>query len=438
MIEIARPALLWTGALAALLPLALHLLRPRERDRRLLPTARFLSRETRTRIRIHRFPDHLVLLLLRMAFCLILGAALAGMRWIGPSEGIGEIVIVDRGPGMAPVWSDAEAALAEMVGDRTRRIILVGLDEDGSVTSESIAPGDLPEGEAWATLAPVEQGPWTDVHLAHLLRELRTAGGGLAGVDSIEARILTRARWSAWHPGTLALRAEIWPAGIGIELVTDEGLGTVPGGPSASSIRLLAPEGVEAAFREALELWGYDPTRDEGPEIELMVGPPDGLGALWQEAEESSPREGDGTFLLPDGRVVPGAGRFLGGFPPDGARVPLFRGGGRPAAAATGPGPGEPCRIALPLDGVVPILGELVVLLDALLWEGCRVRRASAGEDESAAEFWRVLLETADGIGPVSAELIRTEEAGRPLARLLMALAFILALGELIRVRALP
>ena len=438
MIEVARPALLWAGALAALLPLALHLLQPRERDRRVLPTARFLSRETRTRIHIHRTPDHLLLLFLRMGLCLTLGAALAGMRWIGPTEGSGEIIVVDRGPGMATVWSGVETALWEAVGDRTREIVLVGLDGDGSLTRESMRPDDLPRGEAWTELAPVETAGGGDVQLTHLLRELRAAGGGMTGVDSIKARILTRARWSAWHPGTVALRSEIWPAGIAAHLVHVQEVGTPSGGVPGQRVRLLAQGQVEEAFREALEVWGYEPTRDEGPGIELTVGPSRTLGSLWQADPPASDLEEGGTFLLADGRVVAGAGPHPGGVPPESARIPLFRDGGRPAASASGPGPGEPCRIGLPLEEEAPPAGELLVLLDALLWEGCGVRPVAEDQDEGAATLWRALLEPGNGPGLVPAEVVRTEEVGRPLTRLLMVLAFVLGTVELLRMRGLP
>ncbi len=439
MIEIARPALLGAGALAALLPLALHLLRPQERDRRLLPTARFLSRETRTRIRTHRLPDHIPLLILRMAFCLILGAALSGMRWVGPAEGVGEILIVDRGPGMAGVWSEVEAALSEMVGDHTLAIVLVGRDPDGSVTSESIAPARLPEGEAWTALSPIELGPGEDIRLVDLLGQLRLVGGGLVGVELIQARILTRARWSSWHPGTALLREEIWPAGIGAELINGgELLGQDPADATGKAIRLVAPEHLESTFWEALELWGYEPTRDEGPEVELIVGASEELGALWLGAEEGTGANEDGKYLLLDGRTIPGAGRPFGGSPPVNARIPLLRSGGRPAAAATGPGLDEPCRITLPVNGEVPILGDLLILMDALLWEGCGVRRVSNDQEEGAPDLWHSILETAQGLGPVPAELIRDEQAGLPLARLLLAVAFILALVEFLRVRRIP
>ncbi|TVR58542.1 MAG: hypothetical protein EA422_16030 [Gemmatimonadales bacterium] len=447
--EIARPGLLLAGALAALVPLALHLLRPRERDRRVLPTARFLSPESRTRIRVHTRPDHLLLLALRMGLCLILGAALAGLRWTGPSEGVGEIVIVDRGPGMAEGWRQVETLVVEELHPGTRIVVLVGVDEDGRVVSRGYAPHDLPRGEAWMSLAPgrdAHEGSGADLSLPQLLRELRGAGGSLTGVDSLRARIVTRPRWEAWRPGTHELRSTLWPGAIQLSALPGDAVprpeARTDGAPA---IRLVAPDHLAAPFQAALEVWGFPVETGPAP-VELRVGSPLELGSPWAEAgadsdhggSGSSPEDDGGAFLLSDGRVLPGAGLILPGSPAAGTRIPLLRTGGRPAAAALPAGADEPCRIALPLDGEAPILGspDLPVLVDVLLREGCGVQRVGVG-GEGAEAVWRELLEGGERPPQVAAEALRTREAGWPLTRLLLALALLVAIAEVLRIRVL-
>ena len=97
MLEFARPAFLVAGALAALVPPVLHLIARRPPERAPLPTARFLRPDARTRVRVQRRPTDLLLLLLRSAFLLLLGAALAGPSWVPARAGTLEVVLLDRG-----------------------------------------------------------------------------------------------------------------------------------------------------------------------------------------------------------------------------------------------------------------------------------------------------------------------------------------------------
>jgi hypothetical protein len=445
VIEIARPGLLWAGALAALLPLALHLIRPRERERRMLPTARFLTPDTRTRLRLHRRPDHLLLLALRMALCLLLGAALSGLSWVGPSEGTREIVIVDAGPRMAPVWDEVGEALAPLVDAGTTQVVLVGRDDQGQVEYRPLPAEAVPPGEGWDALAPGEGGTTPDVRLAHLLRGLRDAAGLSLGADSLRARVVTLPRWSAWGVGTVELRESLWPGAIALTPIADE----APPAPRSTPapVRLQGPEELTTAIGLALERLGHEVADVEAP-VELRVGGADALGGLWTSDSGEARTSEEGDFLLLDGRVLGGAGPPLPGTPAEGAMVPLLRSGGVPAAASRPEddqigNDGEPaaptCEVALPLEAGAPILesGELALLLEALLREACGPGVGGAGDATRSGTLvaWTQLLDGNGGHEVVEAEPLRYREAGRSLTRLLMALALAVALIEVYRVR---
>ena len=85
MLTLAVPAFLVAGALAMLVPLALHLIRRRPPLRAPLPTARFLVEDPRNAVRVSR-PTDLPLLALRMLLLLLLGFG-AGAAGVDPGAG---------------------------------------------------------------------------------------------------------------------------------------------------------------------------------------------------------------------------------------------------------------------------------------------------------------------------------------------------------------
>jgi hypothetical protein len=472
MIEVARPAFLWAGALLAGLPLLLHFLRPRERARRTLPTLRFLAPDPRTRPRLRRRPDELLLLAMRVGLCLALGAAFAGLAWVGPAAGTGVLVVVDGGAAMAGVWEEAR----ETIPAGFVELVVVRPGPEGLPRVARFGPDRAPDPAQWAELAPGDG----EVRLAHLVRALRDGAARATGVDSLTARIVTVPRWGAWGPGVVELRRELWPAAI--ELTVPGGDVPGPEGDTPSpqveesppvSVTLEAPEGVREAMEEALGVLGVamaapaeapTPVETTPPEpatsaaglhVRLRAGPEDTLGEPWDATRPWGAIPGADVFLLLDGRTLPGGGAAPSGRPAEGALVPLLRAGGRPAAAALA-GPGE-CRVALPLEPDAPILGsgELVLLLESLIAEGCPTpggarlpvgRTASpGGPDAGAAATWRAFL-AGDGVaaGPAEEALpsalearpLRGPEAGVPLTRILLGVALVLALLEVLRSRS--
>ncbi|HEX2080716.1 MAG TPA: BatA domain-containing protein, partial [Longimicrobium sp.] len=99
MLTLAAPAFLLAGALAMLVPLALHLIRRRPPMRAPLPTVRFLAEDPRNAVRVSR-PTDLPLLVLRMLLLLLLGFALARPAWLPAPEGTSTVVLLERGAAM--------------------------------------------------------------------------------------------------------------------------------------------------------------------------------------------------------------------------------------------------------------------------------------------------------------------------------------------------
>ena len=123
MLTLAVPAFLVAGALAMLVPLALHLIRRRPPMRAPLPTARFLAEDPRNAVRVSR-PTDLPLLALRMFLLLLLGLALARPAWLPAPEGTSTVVLLDHGAAMRNAgWN---AAVSE-----ARRTLLDAEDQSG-------------------------------------------------------------------------------------------------------------------------------------------------------------------------------------------------------------------------------------------------------------------------------------------------------------------
>jgi hypothetical protein len=459
VIEAARPAFVWAGALLAAVPFLLHLLRPRERKRRPLPTLRFVSPDDRRRVHVQRSPDELLLLTIRMGVCLLLGASLAGLTWVGPASGTGSVVVVDGGAGMAPVWAAARmhigagAPAADGVAFPTeppggtsagqRRLVslvVVKAGADGEPQVERYDPDALPDEEAWARLAP---DPSTgEVRLAHLIRALRDEAGRTTGADSLVGRIITVPRWSTWGPGVVELREALWPASIELNVPeptagASVAMASQPPDAFPVSVTLQSPTSLRGPLEEALQALGLtliDGTLGAEPTVSLRVGPEDTLGELWNPTLSPAPHPPDpdagDAFLLVDGRVLPGAGPSPTGTPADGTTVPLLRVGGRPAAAAAILG--TRCEIALPLDERSGILvrGELLLLLEALLLTACELD----GRD-GAEVAWRNLLTSREGPAALEARPLRRAGVGWPLTRLLLTLTMGVAFLEVLRAR---
>jgi hypothetical protein len=213
MFTLGAPLFLLAGALAALVPLVLHLIRRRPPSRSPLPTARFLAEDARSSIRVSHPTDRL-LLALRMLLLLLAGAALAKPRWFPAPQGTREVVLLDRSAAMKEggAWSRSVAA--------ARRTLLA---PDGSVRGELVlfdtAAVRIPSRRITAALfdslaaaAPGAQA----VSYPAALHAIGPVARELRGADSVRVTMLSALRWGGWRPGMAALRQAAWPGAINL------------------------------------------------------------------------------------------------------------------------------------------------------------------------------------------------------------------------------
>jgi hypothetical protein len=210
----AFPGFLIAGAVFAAVPVALHFLARRPPARAALPTARFLTEDPRTLLRLQRTPTDPWLLVVRVVFALALGAAFAGLSWTPGRSGAARVVLVDAGADPTVPWPEAVDAVRgageadagagvegrSEAGDGGAAIVVAyGLDEGPRVVDFDELPG-LERGSRPAT---VEDG----------LRALRGLARG-EGFQEAEVVWVGRPSWRAWSPGLGLIRARLWPGRV--------------------------------------------------------------------------------------------------------------------------------------------------------------------------------------------------------------------------------
>lgn len=257
MLTLGAPLFLLAGALAALIPLALHLIRRRPPARSPLPTARFLSEDARSSIRLSRPTDRL-LMALRMLLLLLAGAALARPSWVPAARGTREAVLLDRSAAMreADAWRRGveQARRALIAPDGSARGDLVLFD-----TSAVHLPRRRLNAATFDSLAAA--GPSAHpASYAAALRAIGPAARGLRGADSVRVTMLSALRWGGWRPGMAALRQAAWPGAIQLPAVAPaQSWSPTPpnvaeGRPSAA---VIAPGGAGRYVVPALEATGW-------------------------------------------------------------------------------------------------------------------------------------------------------------------------------------
>ncbi len=458
VITFGAPLLLLAGALAALVPLALHLIRRRPPTRAALPTARFLSEDARTSVRLSR-PTDLLLLALRMLLLLLAGAALARPRWLPAPEGTSEIVLLDRGAAMAPGngWARA-VALA-------RRALLA---EDGTARGELVlfdtAAVRIERRRVTAALFDSLAAKRPDApraSYAAALGAILPAARELRGADSVRVTLLSRPRWSAWSDGLPLLRESTWRGAIALP-----DLGPIAtAGDSASKTgdakraTTIGPAGAGQFVAPALEATGWIVSRADGTTalsadsaaLYVLLAPPSSAAA----ASLAEHARGGATVLVGRngvtaemGDVVPwtGIGREsrAGGWmwidgqrlsAPEAARgqprpgaIPIaFWDDGRPAAVASRVGRGCVVFAATDLEGgEMPFSAVYPRALDRLA-RGCD---PSAGEGDAPLDAGARAVLRGTGPAALPASTIPGAGGGIPLGRWVMVLALLVAIAE--------
>lgn len=207
MISTLFPAFLAGGVGLAGIALALHMLSRRPPDRRPLPTARFLEEEHRTLLRLRRTPSDIPLLITRMLFALMLGAAFAGISWAPERSGTRRFVLVDVAgvstDGVDAMLTAVDAALAEAAADSVAvEVIGYAVDADGSLLT-SANPEVL-----------VSSAPRPRATAANGLQALSRAAFDAATLDSVEVTWIMRPDWAQWTKGVGLLREAFWSGAI--------------------------------------------------------------------------------------------------------------------------------------------------------------------------------------------------------------------------------
>jgi hypothetical protein len=444
MLTLGAPLFLLAGALAALVPLALHLIRRRPPTRSPLPTARFLSEDARSSIRVSRPTDRL-LMALRMLLLLLAGAALARPSWVPAPREMREVVLLDRGAAMRD--SDAWRRGVE----QARRTLLA---PDGSARGDLVlfdtSAVHLPQRRLTAATfdSLASAGPSTHpASYAAALRAIDPAARGLRGADSVRVTMLSALRWGGWRPGMAALRQAAWPRTIRLpELSAVSPLNpTTVTEPDARPVAIVIASGGAGRFVvPALEATGWTARTVErlsATDARLIVGiRPDGgfraaaeAGATvvldaagagspmpnWLPVQNSATRlrsDAGDLWFGPDLRL-PGATTRTHLRPKPGAKVLAAWDDGRPAVVAARVGKGCVIVAGTPLeDGGLPLspafpralermaracdgerTGDAMVPLDAgaraiLAGRGSAMVNAAAGGGAGSVAFGRWLM----------------------------------------------
>jgi hypothetical protein len=454
VISALSPAFLAAGAALAVLPLLLHLLARRPPERRPLPTARFLSEDARTLLRIQRVPTDLPLLLVRMAFAIALGAVFAGIVWTPDRTGDGHVVLLDASADPRGDWDLARqlarSALADASGEEgSLQPILLAYGLDGG--ARIVDPGQLEGLERGGTAANAEDG----------LRALRSSILSGTRHDRVAVTWVTRSSWRLWSTGIGLLRPALWPGSTTIRPVPPLDAADLPG-PTAPAtatvsdtidrdpiVRALDALGieVEAAGADRVRTGGAHWVFSDAPTVvemeRLVAAARDGgftvvlSGRLPGESEEipwqiSAPGSGSrGGIVVAPGLLVGADVVGMDGIPREAAKTVAVFQDATPAAAATRLGSG--CLVYLAASLRDPDL------------------TADVDFPEVVSALGNACAETEDADGPLGAGALRALErpelpafvdvtemaaqAGYPLSRWIALLALLLFAGEVVMTR---
>ncbi|HEX6370400.1 MAG TPA: BatA domain-containing protein [Longimicrobium sp.] len=460
MLTLAVPAVLVAGALAMLVPLALHLIRRRPPGRAPLPTARFLVEDPRNAVRVSR-PTDLPLLVLRMLLLLLLGFGLARPAWLPTPEGTSTVVLLDRGSAMrGDGWRAA-------VGEARRTLLDAEGESRGELVMFDTAAVRVPRARVTpalfdSLLTADASGAASDYAAA--LRAVSPAARELRGADSVRVRMISALADEGWTAGLAPLRRAAWPGALELARVPMARTPADSAAPAAiapTSVTLAAPGGGFVAT--ALAAVGM-----EGPRVSPSGALPATPAAVYVVVD--APSASTAAQLLERARagatlvVTPGAvagplraalpwtggydlvrgggamwfgaetelagaaGRVQAGGPAPGARTVAAWEDGRPAVTAKRLGRGCVVFVGTELEGgELPFQAQYPAAL-ARLARGCEAVAGAAAArplDPGAIAVLR-------GRGPaaVPASAVGAAGAGVPLGRWILAAALLIALIE--------
>lgn len=458
MLTFAAPAFLLAGALAMLVPLALHLIRRRPPGRVPLPTVRFLAEDPRNAVRVSR-PTDLPLLALRMLLLLLAGAAFSRPAWIPAPEGTSTVVLLDRGGAVeAAGWRAALAAARQAL-----------LGPEGEARGELVlfdsAAVHVPRARVRPELfdSLLAAGPGrarSDYGVA--LRAIPSATRALRGADSVTVRMISPLSSNGWSPGLGALRESAWPGSIQLTRIPMARDTTSAARPASSRRAYVVARGGGRFVSAALGALGYDvrafptgPAPDSsiyfilsashGPVFaELVVRARGGATVVlahtavqWRGDRAALMPWSNGFALVPNSRGgamwfgadlrIGGAAGRVSGEPANGARTVAAWDDGWPAATAMRMGRGCLVFVGTAMEGGdLPFQAEYPAMLG-------RLARGCEPQDETTSD--RPLdpgaLQVLRGRGASSIAAHRLGAAGGiAFGRWLLAAALAVALIE--------
>lgn len=432
---LAAPAFLLAGALAALVPLALHLIRRRPPVRAPLPTARFLSHDPRRAVRVSR-PTDLPLLLLRMAMLLLLGLGLASPAWMPRAEGTSTVVLLDRA-GPPEAWrAGLAAARSSLVGaDGTARGALVVFD-----TAAEVRAGAALTPAAFDSLAALPPAPRSE--LAAGFRAIRPAVRSLPGADSVRVRLASAFSGGGWTDGTGGTRTAAWPGAIELVRLPSPPVGTdsAPpadprravvvarqgGGFAAAALAALGFEVSRAASLEAAGAADVYVLADLEPVDELRVDALARGGSTVVVPSAGVGGESAGEMWFGRDLRIDGAGARTVLEPSPDLVVLASWEDGRPAATARPVGDGCVVEAGTALEGgELPYRAAYPAALGRLA-RGCE----TAPTPERPLDAGALAVLRGGGPAEVQAAALVPESRGIPLGRWILAAALLAALAE--------
>jgi hypothetical protein len=460
VLTFAVPGFLLAGALAMLLPLALHLIRRRPPVRAPLPTTRFLVEDPRNAVRVSR-PTDLRLLALRMLLLLLLGLALARPAWIPAPQGTSTVILLDRGAAMrGDGWRTAlgQARRTLLGADGQARGELVMFDTAAvRVPRHRITPALF---DSLLASAPSDH----PADYAAALRAIPASARELRGADSVRVRMVSALADAGWTPGMAPLRRAAWPgtvdlarvpmarpaadsAGAGAAARTALTLAARGGGFASAALGAAGIEGGRANPQAPLSadaavylLLEAPAAATAGQLLEraragatLVVTPAAAVDALraelpWRGGFAVADSSGGTLWFGPELELAGAAGRVESGSPADGARTVAAWGDGRPAAVARPLARGCVVFVGAELEGgELPYQAEYPAAL-ARLANACA--SASATADARPLDPGALALLRGRGPASVAASAVGASEAGVSLGRWVLAAALLVALVE--------
>jgi hypothetical protein len=456
---LAAPAFLLAGALAMLVPLALHLIRRRPPMRAPLPTARFLVEDPRNAVRVSR-PTDLRLLALRMLLLLLLGLGLARPAWIPAPQGTSMVVLLDHGAAMRNAgWNAAvtEARRSLLDADGTARGELVLFD----TAAVRVPRARVTERLFDSLLAVVP--PAVTADYAAALRALPAAARELRGADSVRVRMISALADAGWSAGLAPLRRAAWPGALDLARIpgtlqppdsaapaanlTSGTLGAPRGGFVATALAAVGMEGPRVSPSGALPAAPASvyvvldaPSAAVAAQLlervragaTLVVTP----GGVIEPLRASLPwtggvgivRGGGGMWFDAETQLAGAAGRVVAGGPAEGARTVAAWDDGRPAATAKRLGSGCVVFVGTELEGgELPYQAAYPAAL-ARLARGCGATAGTA--DPRPLDPGAIAILRGRGPAAVAASAVGAAEAGIALGRWVLAAALLVALIE--------